>query len=77
MTPTTSLTLHILLVLAGGDHDAPAIIEGIARDSQGTQLSGESSVYKALKRLQRRPPTTPSEHNRDARVASLLHERLS
>jgi DNA-binding PadR family transcriptional regulator len=50
MTSTPAM-LHILLALAKGDLNPPAIAHLIAVDSQSTLLINESTMYKALKRL--------------------------
>jgi DNA-binding PadR family transcriptional regulator len=51
MSPTP-LTVHILLVLALGDHTPTAILRQIVEDSQGTLLPRDGAFYKALHRLE-------------------------
>ncbi len=52
MSPTP-LTIYILLALVNGDIFATEIADQMARDSQSMMLPGDSTFYKALKRLVR------------------------
>ena len=49
--PLTSVTLQVLLSLAGGDRHGYAILKEVRRGTEGGVRLGASSLYSVLKRL--------------------------
>ncbi len=51
--PLTPATLHILLALAGGDMHGYAIMQEVARQSEGLYKVGPGTLYDNLQKLAR------------------------